>query len=392
MITLELTDSIRERLETIAELGREHMRPLGIEADRRREPAPSSDPFYKLAWQKGFGQLKGRDETMAKGTRARYGLLLSEEMAYWDRGVAVSIPGLGMSSSAMAGMATKEQQAHFLKPFFDTENPHWAAFSMTEPSGGSDTARIKTKAVKDGDHWVLNGAKAFCSNAGRADWILVWATIDPEQGRGGHRAFIVERGTPGLENMRPEHKMGLIAYDSSSFTLNDCRVPDFNLVGGEEYYAGRAGFAGAMRSFNATRPVIGIMAVGIARAAFDTARDFVKENYMIDRPIPRYQRIKEKLNRMARKVETARMLCWHAGHLADLEKPNMVEASTAKAYAATSGQEVAGMAVDILQDAGSAHTGYAEKLYRDVKAMDIVEGTAQIQRLIIARNLVNTPN
>lgn len=400
MINLTLDETLKQRLAFIDELGAKHMRPLGIEADRDRLPVPSDHPFFKLAWENGIGaaRVPSRPAEKSEGSSSdvsvssRRSLLLAEQMAYWDRGMTVAMPGLGLGSPPLFGMGTLEQQKHFLKPFLDKDNPHWAAFAMTEPTGGSDTARIKTRAIRDGDHWVLNGAKAFCSNGGRADWIVVWATVDPELGRAGHRAFIVEKGTPGVENMRPEHKMGLIAYESSSFSLNDCRVPDFNLLGGEDHYAGRAGFKGAMRSFNATRPAIGVMAVGIARAAFDTARDFVAENYMLDRPIPRYHKMKDKLGRMARKVETARMLCWHAAHLADLEQPNIVEASTAKAFAATSGQEVCSLAVDIMQDAGITHKGYVEKLYRDIKAMDLVEGTGQIQRLIIARNLVNLPN
>ena len=221
----------------------------------------------------------------------------------------------------------------------------------------------------------------------RADRIVVWATV----GRAGHRAFIVERGTPGLEDMRYEHKMGLIAYESSSFTLRDCRVPAANLLGGERHYAERAGFKGAMKSFNATRPAIAAMAVGIARAAYDASRDFARAHYPLDRAIPRYQRVREKLARMARKIEAGRLLCWRAAYLADLEQPNEIEASMAKAFAAGMAQEATGLAVEILGDAGVTADAYVEKLYRDVKAMDIVEGTGQIQRIVIARRLVGLP-
>jgi acyl-CoA dehydrogenase len=238
---------------------------------------------------------------------------------------------------------------------------------------------------------VLNGAKTFISNSMRADWIVVWATVDKSLGRGGHRAFIVEHDTPGLEDLRFEHKMGLIAYESSSFTLRDCRVPALHLLGGEAYYAGRAGFKGAMKSFNTTRPAIAVMAIGIARAAYDAARDFARANYALDRPIPRYQRTREKLARMARKIEIGRLLCWRAAYLADLEQPNEIEASMAKAFAPGIAQEAASLAVEILGDAGVVNDYYVEKLYRDVKAMDIVEGTGQIQRIVMARRLVGLP-
>ncbi len=291
MISLELGPEIREHLERVRDLGRRYLRPLGIEADHNRAPVPPEHPFFKLAWQMGIGQPLGADSSPAAGggprTGARRGVLLAEEMSYWDRGMSVAMPGLGLGGPPLASMGTPEQRAHFLKPFQDRERPHWAAFGMTEPGAGSDVAGIQTMAVRDGDHWVLNGAKTFISNSMRADWIVVWASVDKSLGRAGHRAFIVEHGTPGLEDLRYEHKMGLIAYESSSFTLRDCRVPAFHLLGGEAYYAGRAGFKGAMKSFNTTRPAIAVMANGIARAPYDPAPRVARANYALKRPDPR---------------------------------------------------------------------------------------------------------
>ncbi len=140
---------------------------------------------------------------------------------------------------------------------------------MTEPGAGSDVAGIQATARKDGRHWVLNGAKSFAANASRADWIVVFATVDRSLGRDGHRAFVVERGTLGLGNFVVERKMGLKAYESTSFTLEDCRVSEDNLLGGEAHYACLAVFRGAIKSFNATRPMVAVMAVGIGRAALD---------------------------------------------------------------------------------------------------------------------------
>ena len=393
MIDLSIGRDLETWLDQVRRLGRDYLRPLGIEADRRHEPVPPDHPFFALAWRMGLGQPLGVEERSASGPRngARRGVVLAEEMSYWDRGMSVAIPGLGLGGPPLLTMGTPEQKERFLAPFRDREQPHWAAFGMTEPGAGSDVAAIQTTARRDGDGWVLNGAKTFISNSMRADWIVVWATVDRAAGRAGHRAFIVERGTPGLEDMRYEHKMGLIAYESSSFTLRDCRVPVANLLGGERYYAERAGFKGAMKSFNATRPAIAAMAVGIARAAYDAARDFARAHYALDRPIPRYQRVREKLARMARKIEGGRLLCWRAAYLADVEQPNEIEASMAKAFAAGMAQEATGLAVEILGDAGVTADAYVEKLYRDVKAMDIVEGTGQIQRLVIARRLVGLP-
>src|SRR3989454_6440914 len=393
MIELSIDRDLEARLDQVRRLGGEYLRPLGIEADRGREPVPPDHPFFALAWRMGIGQPLGVEERPASGPRtgARRGVLLAGEMASGARGMSGAMPGLGLGGPPLFAMGTPEQKERFLAPFRDRERPHWAAFAMTEPGAGSDVAAIQTTAVRDGDGWRLDGAKTFISNAMRADWIVVWATVDRSAGRAGHRAFIVERGTQGLEDMRHEHKMGLIAYESSSFVLRDCRIPAANLLGGERHYAERAGFKGAMKSFNATRPAIAAMAVGIARAAYDAAREFAGAHYALDRPLPRYQRVREKLARMARKVEAARLLCWRAAWLADEEQPNEVEASMAKAFAAGIAQEAAGLAMDILGDTGVTADGYVEKLYRDVKAMDIVEGTGQIQRIVIARRLVGLP-
>jgi len=390
MIDLVVGDALAADLERARALGREHLRPLGIEADRRREPVPADHPFFALAWRMGLGQPLGVEAREERGPRtaARRGVLLAEEMAYWDRGMSVAMPGLGLGGPPLLGMGTAAQRERFLAPFRDRDRPHWAAFGMTEPDAGSDVAAIRTTARRDGDDYVLDGAKTFISNAMRADWIVVWATVDRTAGRAGHRAFVVERGTPGLEDLRYEHKMGLIAYESSSFTLRECRVPAANLLGGEEHYAARAGFKGAMRSFNATRPAIAAMAIGIARAAYDAART----PGALDGAGPRVQRRREKLARMARKIEAGRLLCWRAAWLADEQQANEVEASMAKAFAATIAQEATGLAVEVLGDAGVTADGYVEKLYRDVKAMDIVEGTGQIQRIVIARRLVGLPH
>jgi len=395
VIELDPGRAMAPELERVRFLGREFLRPLGIEADVQGRAIPADHPFFAKAWELGVGRLgpDEEDERPRAGPRtaARRGVLLAEELAYWDRGAAVALPGPGLGAPPIRRMGTPEQQGRFLAPFRDPSRPRWGAFAMTEPGAGSDVAAIRTTARRDGGGWVLSGAKTFISNAIRAGWIVVWATVDPASGRAGHRAFVVEAGTPGLEDMRAEHKMGLIAYESASFTLRDCRVPAANLLGGEGYYRSRAGFKGAMESFNATRPVVAVMAVGIARAAYDAARAFAREHYTLSRPIPRSHRIAEKLARIGRKIAVARLLCWRAAALADAELPNQVEASMAKAFAPAAAQEATSLALEILGEAGVRHDHYVEKLYRDVKAMDIVEGTGQMQRVVIARRLLGYP-
>lgn len=398
MFDLTLTKEDKKLLEMVRFLGEKYMRPLGIEYDRKGEPIPPDHEFFKFLAQIGYQERvagMGREiEDTSKVERfsARRAVLIGEETSYWDRGVAVSLPGPGLAGPPLAILGTPEQKEKYLSIFKDRENPHWGAFAMTEPGAGSDVARIRTRCVKKDGRWVLNGQKAFCSNADRADFIIVWATVDPKLARAGHRAFIVEKGTKGLSIVKIEKKMGLSAYSSCSLSLEECEVPEENLLGGEKSYEGRQGFKSAMKSFNATRPTIAAMAIGIARAAYDWTLNFVKENYSLSRPIPRYQKIRENIAKVRRYIEVGRLLCWKAAWMADKGIENIVEASQAKAFCPMVAQKSVSLCLDIMQDAGIQNDNYVEKLYRDVKALDIVEGTGQIQRIIIARKLFGLPS
>ena len=393
-MNLSLDESTRARLEGIRALGASEIRPLGIEADRLGRPTPPDHPFFEMLLKAGMGRtrfLGDPDASEPAKPRAKVGssrstLCLAEEMSYWDRGVAVSFPGPGLGEPPLISMGTDDQKRRFLSPFIEPDRPRWGSFAMTEPGAGSDVAGIRTSARKDGKDWILNGAKSFAANASRADWIVVWATVDPSLGREGHRAFVVERGTPGLADFQVERKMGLKAYESTSFSLSDCRVPAENLIGGEEHYARRAGFKGAMRSFNATRPLVAVMAVGIGRAALDASMGFAREHDLLGD-----DRIGDRLERIRRKLRSARLLCWRAAWLADHGRPNILEASAAKAVAPTAALEAASLGMEILGEVGARGDHLIEKLFRDVKAMDIVEGTGQVQRLVMARQLVQLP-
>lgn len=400
MVDFTLSEEDKKLIEMIRFLGEKYLRPLGIEYDRKGEPIPPDHEFFKFLAQIGYQErvagmgreLEDSGKRKGERTSARRAVLIGEETSYWDRGVAVALPGPGLAGPPLSLLGTREQKEKYLSIFKDRQKPHWGAFAMTEPDAGSDVARIRTRCVKKNGKWILNGQKAFCSNADRADFIIVWATIDPSLGRAGHRAFIVEKGTPGLYITKIEKKMGLSAYASCSLSLEDCEVPEENLLGGEEAYREKSGFKAAMRSFNATRPTIAAMAIGIARAAYDWTVKFVKENYMLSRPIPRYEKIKENLARVKRYIEAGRMLCWKAAWMADMGIENIAEASQAKAFCPQVAQEAVSLCLDVMQDAGIQNDNYVEKLYRDVKALDIVEGTGQIQRVIIARRLFGFPS
>jgi acyl-CoA dehydrogenase len=391
-----------ERLARVRQLGATHIRPLGIEADRLGRPVPPDHEYFRLLLKMGLGRTRwtppeqvppraskseAKTEPKAVSTSTRSGIHVAEEQAYWDRGVSSATPGPGMSEPAILSMGSEEQKRRFLGPFVSPDKPRWGAFAMTEPGAGSDVAAIKTTCVKDGDAWVLNGEKSFSANASRADWILVWATVDPALGRAGHRAFALEKGTPGLGNFKIEKKMGIKGYESTSFTMQDCRVPAANLLGGEGHYASRAGFKGAMKTFNATRPMIAAHAVGIGRAALDEALAFAREHDRLGDV-----RVRDRLERIARRLRVARLLALRAAWLADHERPNLVESSMSKALAPAVAYEAASLGMELLGTVGGRGDHLIEKLFRDVKAMDLVEGTGQIQRIVMARQLVNLPS
>ncbi len=386
---LTIDDKTRSLREMVRVLGREQLRPLGLECDARNAPLEPDHPFFTRVVELGIGGrgLAGLAEDGSKDaergssdartrTAARRAVVLAEEAAYWDRGMATSLPGPGLAATPVRLFGSAEQQRRWLGLFEDRKKPRWAAFAMTEPGAGSDVARIRTTARRVDGGWQIDGEKMFISNGARASWVVVFATVDPTRGRRGHRAFVVERGTPGFSVARIEKKMGLAASETASLVFDGVRVPDDHMLGGEERYGEGEGFKLAMRTFDITRPVVGAMAVGIGRAALDTATPLASG--------PRAA----KLARARRLVETARLLCWRAAYLADVRHPNSVEAAAAKAYAPRAALEAVSLCIEAVGPSGALRGGLLEKLYRDVKVLDIVEGTGQIQRLVMARRLL----
>jgi len=395
-----LDPASREMLAELADLGRRYIRPMGLEADRTGDPPPADHELYRLCARQGglVSRTVGRGEDDGgTGGDADAGLtwrplqavLIAEESAYWDRGVALSLPGPGLGGAALRSAATPEQRERFLAPFADHGRAHWGAMAMTEPGAGSDVARIRTRARRDGEEWVLTGQKMFCSNGARADWVVVWATVDPDLGRDGHRAFVVEQGTPGFELLRIEHKMGSRGYETASFALDDVRVPAGNLLGGEEFYEARKGFKAAMATYNLTRPIHAAQGVGMGRAALDLALDLVRSDFPAQGE--RRRRALERLADIRRKLHVARLMCLHAVWLARQSTDNALEASYAKLYAPPVVYEAVSTALDIFGEAGVVRDNLIEKLYRDVKILDIGEGTQQVQRLVVARHLLGLP-
>lgn len=397
MIEFELSKKQQRIREMVHMFASTYVRPYALQADREGKPP---EPFLKACAEFGLGSgavpkdAGGEGEGLAEtfddrgsSQRNRIAVIGAEEMAWGDPAVVMNLPGPGLGAPPVQFMGTPEQKQRFLGMFKPNE-VKWGAYALTEPNAGSDAAAIRTSCRKDGDHWVLNGHKFFITNGAKAEWNVVFATVDPAMGRAGHRTFVVEKGTPGFGILKIEKKMGLRASETADLVFEDCRVPADNLLGGEAFYEGRKeGFRGAMKTFDATRPLVASMAVGIARAAYEEAARWAKERFALSQHTQQFHTISDKLARMKRDVDLGRLLCWRAAWLLDVEKPNSKESSMAKGFCGSMVQRVTSDALEILGPEGVLHENLVEKLYRDQKVWDIFEGTGQIQRVVISRRI-----
>jgi acyl-CoA dehydrogenase len=304
------------------------------------------------------------------------------EMCWGDAGLLLSMPRQGLGNAAIASVASEEQLERY--------KGKWAAMAITEPDTGSDSGAIRTTAVRDGDDYILNGEKIFVTSGERADCVVVWATLDRSLGKAAIKSFVVDRGTPGFELVRLEHKLGIRASDTAHFRLDNCRVPASNLLGTPEIKPDQ-GFAGVMQTFDNTRPLVAAMAVGITRAALEETRRLltdagVKIDY--DRPANTQHAAAAAFLDMEADYEAMYLLTLQAAWMADNRKPNSLQASYAKAKAGRSATAITLRCVELCGSLGYTEHELLEKWSRDAKIMDIFEGTQQIQQLIIARRLL----
>jgi acyl-CoA dehydrogenase len=304
------------------------------------------------------------------------------ELCWGDVGLLLSMPRQGLGNSAIASVANPEQLERF--------EGRWAAMAITEPEAGSDSAAIRTTAVRDGDEYVLNGEKIYVTSGERAELVVVWATLDRSKGRAAIKSFVVERSNPGLKLERLEHKLGIRASDTAAFRLEDCRVPVEDMLGNPDIEA-KQGFGGAMQTFDNTRPLVAGMAVGLTRACLEEARQQLEQaGVTIDYDLPALSQhaAAARYLEMEADYEAARLLTLQAAWMADNSKPNSLQASMAKAKAGRSCVEVALGCVELCGSLGYSEGSLLEKWARDAKILDIFEGTQQIQLLIVARQLL----
>lgn len=395
MIDFEIPDNIANIRNALHWMMKEKVRPHCIQADvDAKYPQSFYDEFGPMAAAMspgGGGKGKKKDSGGSMGmpeASALMAVIVGEELGWGDPTMALNMPGPGTGGPALAARGTEEQKEKYFG-MLKGGGAKWAAYGLTEPGAGSDVANIKTSCRKEGDEWVLNGTKCFISNGAKAEWTLVFATIDPKLGHAGQRVFIVEKGTPGLTIGKIENKMGFRASETAEMVFENCRVPAENLLGGEDAHkqGGKEGFKTAMEFFDTSRPMVGILAIGIARAAYEELNQWVNENYWLDRPIPRYAALRDRLNDMQRKLDAGRLLCWKAAWMADNKIANTKEASMSKMYGPGLAMEICSEAVRIMGAHGTLKGHLVEKLYRDIKVFDIFEGTHQIQQTIIAKHM-----
>jgi len=387
MIDFTLTKSQQAARDYAHQVALEEMRPISLECDRT-EKIPES--FFKNMQQRFWAGAAGQARMQAREENEKQENILSilsqEEMAWGDAGLSTAIPGPGLAAPPILSQGTPEQQMRFLGPYMDGQL-HWGALALTEPGIGSDVAGMSTTAVLDGDEWVINGHKHYITNGARADLVVTFATVDKNLSREGIRPFVVPKGTPGFIVGRIEEKMGLRASQTAELIYENCRVPKDNLLSGRES-SKKAGFKAAMGTLDATRPMVGVLAVGIARAAYETTREWVCEELPKGFPPQKRREIEDELEEFRQKIEMARFLVWRAAWMADRRIPNSKEASMSKAYAGELVMKVTAAAVRITAPGeNSERKHFINKWFRDAKVFDIFEGTAQIQRLVIARRL-----
>jgi len=271
----------------------------------------------------------------------------------------------------------------------------YAAMCITEPGTGSDSANITTTAVADGDEWLINGEKIYVTDGERSDTLVVWATLDKSLGNAAIKSFIVEKGTPGCEVTRLEHKMGIRASDTAAISFNDCRIPKENILGSAEVATDAEGrkkaFGGVMQTFDNTRPPVAAMAIGVARAALDLAQQLLASEGVeltFERKANNLSAVEAELCKMEADWLAAKLLVQKAAWMADNKQPNSMEASMCKAKAGRMGNYVTLRCVELCQSLGYSEKHLLEKFARDSKILDIFEGTQQIQQLIVARRLL----
>lgn len=409
MIDFEIPDFICNDVQMAEMVAKQLMRAKSRYYDEHEHERPWE--YINLMWPVMRDRAKKQLERSTDEARPSHNgrssailrLVMQVEMLSWgDAGLYLTTPDAALGGAAIQAVGTAEQKLRFLKKFTEGD-PKWGAMAMTEPGAGSDTSAIRTTAVLDEEtnEWILNGEKIFCTNASLAleesdGLAVIWATVDPAAGRAGMKSFVVEAGTPGVTIAKREEKLGIRVSDTSSIVFEEARIPFENLLGSPEVRQkerrSTKGFKGAMRTFDATRPVVAASAMGIARAAMEYTREELSEQGVaLDyrKPYHEYTAVERDLLEMESRHRAAWLLTLKAARMSDKGEPNRLEASMCKAAAGEAATWITQKAVQLLGPLGYSREMLVEKWMRDAKINDIFEGTKQINLLIVARTILD---
>lgn len=417
MIDFEPPKPIKRRSEMVKMVAEQVMRPISRYYDEHEHEHPwdYSKSMWEMVKSMGMGLTpKPEDGEKASGVKnperppIGYQMMVHviEGLSWGDAGLYLATPSSALAGAAIMAVGTQEQKDRFLTRFQEGE-PKWGAMAMTESQAGSDTAAIRTHAElsADGKEWILNGEKIFVtgglmaaqdaypSRAG-VGILVVWATIDPQAGRAGMRPFVVEGGTRGMAVTKTEDKHGIRASDTAAIVFTDCRIPYENILGSPEVGkgSGRAGFKGAMKTFDATRPAVAAGAIGIGRACVDFVEAYLAERGVQIRyggvPYQEMTAVERDVIEMRAQLKAAWLLTIRSAWLMDNDEANTLEASMAKVKAGQAVTWISQKAVEILGPEGYSTSNLVEKWMRDARINDIYEGTGQINRLIVARQIL----
>jgi acyl-CoA dehydrogenase len=398
--SLKLPDDVVTVRDWVHEFAAEVVRPAAAEWDEREE---TPWPIIAEAAKVGLYSME-MFATQAAEPSGLGMLTFFEEMFWGDAGIGLSILGSGLAAASLAATGTPEQLGEWLPQMFGTaEEPLLASFCSSEPGAGSDVGAIITRARYNEatDEWVLNGTKTWATNGGIANVHIVVASVYPELGSRGQATFIIPPNTRGFTQGQKFKKHGIRASHTAEVVLNDVRIPGRLIVGGKEKFDDRVGRVragqptaaqAAMKTFERTRPGVGAMALGVARAAYEYALDYAREREQFGRRIGDFQAIGFKLADMKARIDAARLLVWRAGWMARNDIPfTCAEGSMAKLVASETAVYVTDEAIQILGGNGYTRDFPVERMHRDAKIFTIFEGTSEIQRLVVARTLTGLP-
>jgi acyl-CoA dehydrogenase len=377
MLDFTLTEEQRNIRELAHDFAEKEIRPVAWEYDR---DATWPEQIIRNAWEVGLMNSQLPEKYGGAGACYVDGVLIGEELAWGCAAIGTTLGTNELAAMPVLLGGSEKIKAAYLGML--TEEPKLGSFCLTEPDAGSDASAMRTTAVRRGDKYVINGSKVFISNGGYADWYTVYAKTDTDAGHRGISAFVVPRDDTVTVD-KHEDKMGLRASNTAAISFNETEVPAENLLGDENH-----GFKLAMMTLDRTRPGVAAMATGIARAAFEFATEYSKQRVQFGVPIAMHQAIQFMIADMATEIEASRLLAWQSAVLLDQGKRNTLQSSHAKRFAADTAMKVATDAVQIYGGYGFIKDYPVEKLMRDAKIMQLYEGTSQIQRLVIAREIL----